>query len=110
MLRLNNTPLHVALTLVVLVAAADVYANDNQTAQIDQLVQDTYVDDMPGAAFIVVKDGEVLYRGAKGLANIELGVSLTVDMVFRLGSITKQFKAASIMLLEERASSKPLIR
>lgn len=61
---------------------------------------------MPGAAFIVVKDGEVLYRGAKGLANIELGVPLTVDMVFRLGSITKQFTAASIMLLEERGKLK----
>lgn len=40
-------------------------------------------------------------RGAFGVANLELGVPLEPEMVFRLGSITKQFTAAAILLLEE---------
>jgi len=56
----------------------------------------------PGAAIIVVDDGEVLYRGARGMANLELGVALAPDMVFRRASITKQFTCATVLLLEER--------
>lgn len=80
-------------------AAADKAAMRNQ---IETLVTEAYPNDQPGAAVIVTCDGEVLYRGARGVANLELGVPLEVDMVFRLGSITKQFTGAAIALLEER--------
>ena len=63
---------------------------------------EAYPADAPGAAAIVVRGGDVLYRGAVGMAELELGVSLSADHVFRLGSITKQFTAAAILLLEER--------
>jgi CubicO group peptidase (beta-lactamase class C family) len=56
----------------------------------------------PGAAVVVVKDGQVVYRKAIGMASLELGVALAPDMVFRLGSITKQFTAAAVMLLVEQ--------
>jgi len=59
------------------------------------------VADQPGAAAIVVRDGEVVYRKAIGMASMELGVPLQPDTVFRLGSITKQFTAAAVMLLVE---------
>jgi CubicO group peptidase (beta-lactamase class C family) len=68
-------------------------------ARLDAVVKAAYGPDQPGAAVLVVKDGRVIYRGARGLANLELGVPLQPDMVFRLGSITKQFTAAAIMLL-----------
>jgi CubicO group peptidase (beta-lactamase class C family) len=55
----------------------------------------------PGVAVIVTKNGETLYKKARGLANIELQVALKTDSVFRLGSITKQFTAAAIMMLVE---------
>lgn len=50
---------------------------------------------------IVVKDGRTVFRKALGMADLELGVPLQPDMVFRLGSITKQFTAASILMLVE---------
>jgi CubicO group peptidase (beta-lactamase class C family) len=69
-------------------------------------LEESYPADGPGAAMIVVKDEKVIYRGASGLADMELGVPLTADNVFRIGSITKQFTAAGILLLEEQGKLK----
>lgn len=60
----------------------------------------------PGAAFMVVRKGEVIYQKAFGKANIELGVNLTTESVFQLGSMTKQFTAVAILLLEQQGKLK----
>jgi CubicO group peptidase (beta-lactamase class C family) len=65
-------------------------------------LRSTYRVDGPGAAVIVMRDGDVLFRGASGMADLELGVQLQPDHVFRLGSLTKQFTAAAILLLQEQ--------
>lgn len=54
----------------------------------------------PGAAVAIVKDGSLLYCKGHGLANIEWEVPIAPDTVFRLASITKQFTATAILLLE----------
>ncbi len=56
----------------------------------------------PGAAIAVLRDGQFIHRKAYGLANIEWGVPLTPDAVFRIASLTKQFTAMAIMMLAER--------
>ena len=71
------------------------------TAAFDKVLKDSFAADKPGAAVIVVKDGRTVFRKALGLADMELGVPLQPDMVFRLGSITKQFTAVSILILAE---------
>lgn len=82
-------------------AAAEV-AEPTMAEAIHQLLLDAYPDATgPGAALLVMDDGEVVYRGARGMADVELGVPLDPGQVFRLGSITKQFTAAAILLLEE---------
>ncbi|WP_445359749.1 serine hydrolase domain-containing protein [Microbulbifer sp. EKSA005] len=58
--------------------------------------------DEPGVAVIVSKDGRVVFKGARGLANLEHNIPLTTDSIFRLGSLTKQFTAAAIMILQEQ--------
>jgi D-alanyl-D-alanine carboxypeptidase len=73
----------------------------SSTAAYENLLKEAYPQNGPGAAVIVVKDGKTLFRQAQGMASIELGVPLQPDMVFRLGSITKQFTAAAILLLAE---------
>jgi CubicO group peptidase (beta-lactamase class C family) len=55
----------------------------------------------PGAAVIVVEKGNAVLRKGYGLAEIELGVPVAPDMVFRVGSATKQFTAACILKLAE---------
>jgi D-alanyl-D-alanine carboxypeptidase len=54
---------------------------------------------IPGLALAVVKDGRVLKHEAFGLANLELKAPAHKDTVFEIGSITKQFTAALVVLL-----------
>lgn len=68
---------------------------------IDALVKASYLVGSPGAAVIAVRDGKVVYRKAVGMADLELGVPLSPDSVFRLGSVTKQFTAVAILMLAE---------
>ena len=51
----------------------------------------------PGVAVLVARGDTLLFRGARGMASIELGVPLSTDHVFRIGSITKQFSAAALL-------------
>jgi CubicO group peptidase (beta-lactamase class C family) len=71
-------------------------------AYADKALAAVYPPGQPGAAAIVVKDGKVVLRKGYGMANLELGVAMAPDMVFELGSVTKQFTAAAILLLQER--------
>jgi CubicO group peptidase (beta-lactamase class C family) len=51
---------------------------------------------------LVAKDGKVIFSKGYGMANAEWDIPNTPQTKFRLGSITKQFTAASILLLQER--------
>ena len=51
---------------------------------------------------LVAEDGRVVLDKSYGFANEEWQVPNTAESKFRLGSITKQFTAASILLLEEQ--------
>lgn len=51
---------------------------------------------------LVARNGRVLFEKAYGLANRELAVTNQLETKFRLGSVTKQFTATSVMILIER--------
>ncbi|HSL20384.1 MAG TPA: serine hydrolase [Vicinamibacterales bacterium] len=70
-------------------------------AAIDALMSEAYPADGPGAAVIVARGGQPIYRKAIGMADLELGVKLEPDMVFEIGSVTKQFTAAAVLMLVE---------
>lgn len=67
----------------------------------DALMSEVYKEDGPGAVALVVQKGKVLYRRAFGMANLELGVKMKPENVFRIGSITKQFTASAILRLRD---------
>jgi CubicO group peptidase (beta-lactamase class C family) len=49
-----------------------------------------------------MSEGKIIYAKGFGLANLETGTKVTPDSVFMIGSITKQFTAAAIMVLAEQ--------
>ena len=70
--------------------------------QIDKSISDNYKNYTPGCAVLIAKKGEVLLEKGYGTANIELSVPMKSDMVFRIGSITKQFTAMAILQLADK--------
>ena len=76
--------------------------NVELVTSLDELFLAAYPTQEPGATVIAVKGGEVHYRKAFGMANLELRVPMAPDMVFRIGSITKQFTAVAILMLMEQ--------
>ena len=89
---------------LVLVTATGTFAQD--LARMEQVIQ-SYVT--PGTfmgTVLVARDSNIVFDKAYGMANIEWDVPNTTTTKFRLGSVTKQFTAAAILLLEERGKLK----
>lgn len=77
-------------------------AAGNAWAPLDALCKKTLADHVaPGLAVSVMRAGQMLYSSGFGFANLETGTPVTPHSVFHIGSITKQFTAASIALLAE---------
>lgn len=76
-------------------------AQSDLVRQMDAALSGIFKADQPGAAVIVVKDGKTLFRKGYGMADVEKKVPVQAGNVFRLGSITKQFTAVGILMLEE---------
>ena len=73
-------------------------------ARIDQVLAPLVQPDTPGAAIGVIQNGQFVHRKAYGLADLEWGTPIRPDSVFRICSLTKQFTAVAIMVLEERGA------
>src|SRR5580765_4457504 len=74
--------------------AAGDQADDYIKAQMEQ-------HRIPGMALRIIRDGKVTKTATYGLANLELNVPVKSETVFEIGSITKQFTAAGILLLAQ---------
>ncbi|HEY6910842.1 MAG TPA: serine hydrolase domain-containing protein [Myxococcales bacterium] len=59
-----------------------------------------------GAAVAVLRGGELVFARSYGRANLELAAPVNAETVFRIGSLTKQFTAAGMLLLAERGKLK----
>jgi uncharacterized protein (TIGR01244 family) len=79
-----------------------VAAQSSIAAAVDEMLAKEFKANEPGAAVIVVKDGKVVFRKGYGMANLELGVPVEPDMIFRIGSVTKQFTAVATLMLAEQ--------
>jgi CubicO group peptidase (beta-lactamase class C family) len=86
--------------LLALFVATSCFAQDAKS--LDQIVQPYVQDKTFMGSVLVARGGDVLLSKGYGSANLEWDVPNTPSTKFRLGSITKQFTAASILLLEER--------
>jgi len=63
---------------------------------------DTYPLGRPGCALAIVRDGEIVYSKGYGMADLEHDIPITPQSVFYAGSVSKQFVATGILLLQEQ--------
>lgn len=75
-------------------------------SKIDALINENYPNEGVSISLLVAKNGKTIYKNAAGKANLELDVDATPDNVYELGSITKQFTAVAILMLEEEGKLK----
>lgn len=84
-------------------AAAAVPPADEQLARLaDAEVARAYSGGAPGAAVLVKRSGAVVLRKGYGLAQLDFEVPVAPEHVFEIGSVTKQFTAATILRLAEQ--------
>ncbi|MBV9959161.1 MAG: beta-lactamase family protein [Acidobacteria bacterium] len=90
------------ILMLATLAVAQTKEADSRSAQVDALMSRWSQGRTPGAAVIIIKDGEVLYRKGYGLANLESGTSISPATPFDIASVAKQFTAMAVMMLVER--------
>jgi CubicO group peptidase (beta-lactamase class C family) len=90
--------------IVSLLSASVCFAQD--TARMEQLIQAAVQARTFMGSVLVARGGEVVLSKGYGSANLEWDLPNTPTTKFRLGSVTKQFTAAAILLLEERGKLK----
>lgn len=94
--------LKVILLLVILGAAPTVGAQElNQRIEI-YLAEQVRTQEIPGLAVAVVRDGEVLYKGAFGVTQLGEDELLTPEHIFHFASVSKPFVATAIVQLVEQ--------
>lgn len=75
--------------------------NPLDSTQLSAALDNVHHAGMPGV-FAEVRNGDRVWRGAAGLADVTTGLPVTPDMRHRVGSITKTFTAAAVMQQVER--------
>jgi len=92
--------------LVVVVLLAGTCVAQDGAARMEQVVQYYVSQKQFMGAVLVARGNDILFSKGYGFANLEWDVPDSPSTKFRLGSVTKQFTAASILLLEERGKLK----
>ncbi len=75
-------------------------------AKMNEIIQAYVANDQFMGTVLVTKRGEIVFDRAYGYADLEWQTPMTTDAKLRIGSMTKQFTAAAILLLEERGKLK----
>ncbi|WP_170064410.1 serine hydrolase domain-containing protein [Polaribacter glomeratus] len=78
------------------------FSQFTQSAAIDSIFVEWNKADTPGCALGIIKNNELIYTKGYGLANMEYDIPNSASSVFRIGSTSKQFTAACIILLAEK--------
>ncbi|UCC49969.1 MAG: beta-lactamase family protein [Gemmatimonadota bacterium] len=86
--------------LVVAVSAVNGYGQEKELeARVDSVFAEYDNTRSPGCALGVIRDGKFVLKRGYGMANLEHGIPNSPTTVFRIGSTSKQFTAAALVLL-----------
>jgi CubicO group peptidase (beta-lactamase class C family) len=96
---MDRTLLIALLLSVCGLAEAPASAADPSASQIDAIFSSLKSTNAPGAAVLVVRNARAVFRSGYGVTDLHTLHKIDAHTNFRLASFTKQFTAASIMLL-----------
>jgi D-alanyl-D-alanine carboxypeptidase len=86
-----------------LLGQSDPASSSDQQRQIDEVVRKVLqATGVPSASLAVVKDAKIAYIRAYGDARLEPRLAATPQMPYSIGSISKQFTAAAVLMLQEQ--------
>jgi CubicO group peptidase (beta-lactamase class C family) len=101
-MRRERTLVRFALLCACLLALSGAARAQDLLPKFEEYAQAAARADRFSGAILVARDGKVLVSKGYGMADVEHDVPNTPETKFRLGSLTKQFTAAAILLLQER--------
>ncbi len=104
MSQAHAQPLRVLLVALTLSALVQPLAAQARDQRVDAVFARWDRSDAPGCALGVYRDGQMAYQRGYGMANLEHKIPITPTTVFYVGSVSKQFVAFSIALLQERGA------
>ena len=90
------------LLLLIIGITINSFAQIKESKAIDSIFAKWDTLNVPGCALGIIKDGKLVYAKGYGLANMEYNIPNSASSVFRIGSTSKQFTAASIVILAEQ--------
>lgn len=100
--RFRIIPIVAAIASVATTTLAARQTETDVSARVDRVFERFDAEHSPGAAVLVVREGEVLFRKGYGRANIEHEVPVTSATVFDIASVSKQFAGFAIATLVEQ--------
>jgi CubicO group peptidase (beta-lactamase class C family) len=91
------------LELLVFLAIAPIglFAQEDRTKRVDDLFESWSKPGTPGAAVAIIQHGKLVYEKGYGLANLEYDIPVTPQTIYHVASVSKQFTAMALVLLEQ---------
>ncbi|NMC60733.1 MAG: serine hydrolase [Candidatus Methanofastidiosa archaeon] len=79
----------------------DPVRNPSLLTDVDKIFEGWNNSNSPGCELAIIKEGKILYKRGYGMADLEHDVPISSNTVFYVGSVSKQFTAMCLLLLEE---------
>ena len=90
------------LSLIIGIFSTKAQINATQYKKIDSLFIDWSKPNNPGGSVGIIKNGQLIFSKAYGLASLEYNVPNTIETKFNIASISKQFTAMGIVILAQQ--------
>ncbi len=90
------------LTLIFQLFISSTSYSQHYEERLSNLFETRYKGEESGASILISKNGKILYSKQFGLTDVKKQIPITENTTFAIGSITKQFTAAAILILQER--------
>ena len=92
----------ISFIVIFITLNASAQLSELQQLQIDSLFIDWNKPNHPGGAVGIMKNGKKVFSKAYGLASMEYLVPNTTGTIFNTGSVSKQFTAMGIVVLQQQ--------